>query len=91
MRPHQDGLRRVLLLSRANAETLRQRGDLGDGEDGGRMYSLLRRARDNCVEDEEERDSESQQALILQAGVVEARQFDSVRRFMTFVSPKGQF
>lgn len=55
------------------------------------MYSLLRRARDNCVEDEEERDSESQQALILQAGVVEARQFDSVRRFMTFVSPKGQF
>ncbi|OTA35896.1 hypothetical protein BTJ68_04159 [Hortaea werneckii EXF-2000] len=69
MRPHQDGLRRILLLSRPDAETLRQRGDLGDGEDGGRVYSLLRRARAGGSKDEEKCNAKSQQALILQAGV----------------------
>lgn len=56
VRPHQDGLRRVLPLSGADAEAMRPRGDLGDGEDGGGLFSLLRRT---GVEDEENCESES--------------------------------
>lgn len=69
MRPHQDSLRRLLPLRRPDAEAMRQGGDLGNGEDGGSLLSMLRRTRVNCVKDEEKCDSESQQALIEQAGL----------------------